>query len=212
MLRNESVHAVIVPASSGKALGWLKEGRIHIAGTHLKDYEHNVDNLPEVHKRFRTGTCKVVTFAAWEEGLVVASGNPKAIRGVADLARPDISIVNRDTGAGSRILLDRRLKSLGIDHKTVRGYARLVSGHLPAAAAVVRGEADCCVATQAAAQAFGLDFLPLESERFDLVVPAEYLELPAVRIMLDILSRSSLRRSLAGYAGYGTQETGKVQE
>ncbi len=109
----------------------------------------------------------MVTFAIWEQGLVFAAGNPKAIRAAADFSRRDVRIINRESGAGSRELLDRELANAGIAGKAVAGYEREAHGHLPAALAVSLGEADCCIATRSAAQAFGLGFLPLATERYD---------------------------------------------
>jgi molybdate-binding protein len=97
-----------------------------------------------------------VTFARWEEGLVVAPGNPKDIRKIDDLHRRSVSLVNRERGSGSRALLDGLIRSAGLTAKGFRGYERVAYGHLAAAHAVLVGEADCCIATRSAAQMFGL--------------------------------------------------------
>jgi putative molybdopterin biosynthesis protein len=152
----------------------------------------------------------VVTFAAWEQGLIVPRGNPKEIRSIADLARKNIRIRNREKGAGSRDLLDRELRRFGIERKRVNGYDSAAEGHLAAAYAVENGEVDCCVAVHSAARSFGLDFIPLAIERFDLVFDRRSAELPAAKALLDLLSRSQLRRKLQGLAGYDTSHTGDV--
>jgi putative molybdopterin biosynthesis protein len=149
-----------------------------------------------------------VTFARWEEGLVIASGNPKRVRKVEDLARKNIRFVNRESGSGSRALLERLLEKAGIDEHKVQGYDRIAYGHLAAAYHVVSREADVCLATRSAAQTFGLDFIPLHSERYDLVMRRRTADLPAVKAFLDVLQRATLRRKLEVLAGYDTSETG----
>ena len=111
-----------------------------------------------------------MTFARWEEGLVVAAGNPKGIRKVEDLARKNVRFVNREPGSGSRALLDKLWRRPGSAAQNVQGYDRIAYGHLAAAYCVVSREADVCLATRSAAQTFGLDFIPLHSERYDLVM------------------------------------------
>ena len=209
LLRADGVEMVLAPCGSRQALEWLKEGKAHMAGSHWKDDRSGEYNLPLVKRLFPQGGVQVITFAVWEEGLVLARGNPKAIRGVEDLARKDVSIMNREEGAGSRQLLDKQLAAIGIGAQEVRGYSRTASGHLPAALAVSCGEVDCCIATRAAARAFGLDFLPLAVERYDLVVPRRFAELAAVQSVLDALNRSAMRRKLETLAGYDTSHTGE---
>jgi putative molybdopterin biosynthesis protein len=204
------VEIVSAAASSQLALTWLSEGKVHIAGLHLADPGTGEFNLPFIRKIFPDGDFRVVTFARWEEGLVVAPGNPKGIRKIEDLARKNVRIVNRESGSGSRALLDKRLEKAGIDGRKVQGYERVAYGHLAAAYCVVSREADACLATRAAAQTFGLDFIPLHSERYDLVMRKRTAELPAAKAFLDVLQRAALRRKLEVLAGYDTSETGAL--
>lgn len=197
---------VAAPATSKQALEWLKQGRIHVAGTHLRDAASGDYNLAAIRQVFPHGSVKVVTFAIWEQGLVTRPGSP--IRDVEDL--PGFCIVNREKGAGSRDLLDQRLRAAGIAHAQIKGYDRIVNGHLAAAQAVRDGEADCAVATRSAARAFGLNFLPLAVERYDLVVRHAFAKLPSVETLFDLLNRSALRRKLEMLAGYDTSHTGAV--
>jgi putative molybdopterin biosynthesis protein len=205
------VEMIVAPGSSQRALEWLKEGLVHVAGTHLRDGSTGEYNLAVIAELFPKGAVKVVTFAIWEQGLVFAAGNPKNIRGVEDLARPAVHMINREKGAGSRDLLDRELERAGVAARSVKGYNRIAHGHLPAALAVSLGEADCCVATRSAAQAFGLGFLPLATERYDLVIRRAFVKLPAVEALLDGLNRAALRRRLELLAGYDTSHTGEVR-
>jgi putative molybdopterin biosynthesis protein len=202
----------IIPAaaSSRLALTWLKEGKVHIAGSHLEDPKTGEFNLPYIQKEFPKEEFSVITFARWEEGLVVAPGNPKHIRKIDDLARKSIRFVNREPGSGSRALLDRLLGGAGVESREVNGYDRVAHGHLAVAYCVVSGEADVCLATRSAAQTFGLDFVPLHSERYDLVLRERATGLPAIQAFLDVLQRATLRRKLEVLAGYDTTETGSL--
>jgi molybdate-binding protein len=153
----------------------------------------------------------VITFARWEEGLVVAAGNPRRIRGIEDLARSNVTLMNREPGSGSRALLDRLARAAGIAAKKIDGYGRVAFGHLAAAHGVLTGQADCCIATRSAASAFRLDFVPLRSEQYDFVLHRSTLELAGVQALLDTLQRAALRRKLETLAGYDTSRTGMVR-
>jgi putative molybdopterin biosynthesis protein len=203
------IELVLAHRNSSQALSLLKEGCVHVAGTHLKDEASGESNLPEIGRLFPKNSVAVISFAVWEEGIVTARGNPKNIRGIEDFCREDISIVNREKGSGSRGLLDSRLKRIGIQGRSVRGYDRLAEGHLPAAWQVQSGTVDCCFATRAAARVFGLNFIPLVSERYDLVIRKQHLDMPRMQNLLDTLSRSGFRRELEGLGGYDTRVAGQ---
>jgi molybdopterin molybdotransferase/putative molybdopterin biosynthesis protein len=208
--RLSGVEIIHAPASSQLALDWLKDGKVHIAGSHLQDPQSTEFNLPVIRRQFPNRDMAVITFARWEEGLVVASGNPKKIHGIEDLRR-NIRIINREPGSGSRALLDGLLSSANMSAKPVDGYNRIAFGHLSAAHAVLAEQADCCVATKSAAQTFGLDFVPLRSEQYDFVLHRETLRLSAVQAMFDALQRAALRRKLETLAGYDTSQTGVIR-
>src|SRR5215471_6751077 len=208
-LQRANVELVLAHRNSSQALDLLQMGCVHIAGSHLRDEATGESNLPQVRKLFPRGTAVVFAFAVWEEGIVVAKGNPKAVREIADFARKGVALVNREPGSGSRSLLDSSLKRLGIASSKVKGYEQVAYGHLPAAWQVRTGHADCCVATRAAARVFGLDFVPLVSERYDLVIRKQHLALPAVQLLLDTLNRTAFRRELEGLGGYDTSGAGK---
>jgi molybdate-binding protein/DNA-binding XRE family transcriptional regulator len=207
-VQRAGVELVVVSRNSSQSLDLLKQGLVHIAGSHLRDEATGESNLPAVRRRFAAKSVAVIGFALWEEGIVVGRGNPKNIREIADFARKDITIVNRETGAGCRLMLDSQLKRLGIAAPSVNGYGRIALGHLPAAWHVSTGKADCCIATKAAARVFGLDFIPLLSERYDLVIRKSDLDSPAVQALLDTLGRAAFRRELEGLGGYDTRAAG----
>jgi len=208
--RASGVEIVSAAASSKLALTWLKEGKVHIAGSHLEDPKTGEFNRPFVREEFPDEEMMIVTFARWEEGLVVSPGNPKGVRKPEDLARRGVRFVNRETGSGSRALLDKLLGNAGVPATKVQGYEHVAFGHLAAAYCVESGDADACVATRSAAQTFGLEFVPLHSARYDLVMRKRTADLPAVKAFLDVLQRATLRRKLEVLAGYDTSQTGAL--
>jgi putative molybdopterin biosynthesis protein len=208
-LQSAGVELVLAHRNSSQSLKLLKEGCVHIAGTHLRDESSGESNLPEISRMFPKNAVAVVTFAVWEEGIVTAPNNPKGIKSIEDLARRDVTIVNREKGAGSRALLDSALKRLGIDSASVRGYSRIAAGHLQAAWQVQSKQADCCIATRAAARVFGLGFIPLVSERYDLAIRRQHLEMPSIQTLLDTLNRSNYRRELESLGGYDARAAGQ---
>lgn len=208
-LKDGGVELILAPVNSSRALMLLRDGLVHIAGTHLREEGTKEDNLPAVQALFSQRQVAVITFAQWEEGLLVAAGNPKHIRKVEDLARPEIRLVNREPGAGSRRLLDMLMKKAGIPGARVNGYERICFGHLAAAWQVATSQADVCVSTCAAARAFGLGFIPLVRERYDLVVRRSHLDNTGLTRLLDTLSEGVFRRELEAQGGYDTRDTGK---
>ena len=203
------IELVLAHRNSSQALKLLKDGCIHVAGTHLRDEASGESNIPAIGRMFSKRSIAVITFAVWEEGIVTARGNPKGIRGIEDFLRKDVSIVNREQGAGSRMLLDANLKRMKVAPRAVRGYENMAPGHLPAAWQVSTGAADCCIATRAAARVFGLGFIPLVSERYELAVRRQHLDLPSVQVLLDTLARSNFRRELESLGGYDTRAAGE---
>jgi molybdate-binding protein len=209
-LKNAGIELVMASCSSSKALELLKLKQIHVAGSHLRDAVTGESNLPAVRKLFPRRNMTVVNFAVWEEGIVVGNGNPKNVRKAEDLAQKNLRLINREAGAGSRFLLDSTLRRLGLKTSDVNGYDQVAYGHIPAAWHVHAGLADYCVATRAAARVFGLDFVPLVSERFDLVFPKEQQALSNTQALLETLNRAAFHRELELLGGYDTSQTGKV--
>ncbi len=204
------VAVVPIPVSSRKALAWLAQGKVDIAGTHLPDRESEEFNLGAIRQAFPRGGVRALTFAQWESGLVIQTGNPKRIRSIADLASGAVTIVNRERGSGSRAQLDREINRQGIQSSRIKGYEREVHGHLPAAFGVASGWADCCLATRSAARCYGLGFVPLRSERFDLVMPVKFLKSKIGQSLADLLNRAKLRGKLERLAGYDAKQTGQI--
>jgi molybdate-binding protein/DNA-binding XRE family transcriptional regulator len=203
------IELVLAHRNSSQALKLLADGSIHVAGTHLQDEQSGEWNMPQIRKQFSANSVAVISFATWQMGLVVSARGPKKIGSVLDLGKAGVTIVNREMGAGSRQLLDAQLRQAGLQGDDIKGYDRIADGHLPAAWHVSAGLADCCVATEAAARAFGLHFVPLVSERYDLVLRRKHLETPGVQILLETLNRLSFRRELNSLGGYDTSATGQ---
>lgn len=203
----QSMHAqgselLVTYANSTRALELLRDGLVHIAGSHLVNKVTGKTDLAPITRGFPSNSVAVICYADWEEGLVAAPGNPKNIRGVADLARKDVRFINREDGAGCRRLLDDLLKKNRISASAVHGYERTASGHLAAARMVLSGEVDCCISTQAVALGLAMTFIPLASKPYHFVLRREHLTLASVQTMLDIIRRSSFRREVEACTGY----------
>lgn len=213
-LRRQHHSATVVGWTMGSsaALEALKRGEVHMAGLHLVDAKSGESNLPYLRRHLTGEDVLVVTFAIWEEGVLVRSGNPKAIRGIGDLAREDVTLINREAGAGARLLLDQQLAATGIDSAQVNGYHHVARSHFEVARAVAEGRADVGIGIRAAARCYGLDFLPLQEARYDLVVPKAVLAShPSLSALLDTIVRRPFRTEMEALGGYDTRETGTVR-
>ncbi len=193
------------------ALRALQQGEVHVAGLHLFDPVTGESNLPFLRRALKSANYDVVTFATWEEGFLVRPGNPTSIRGIADVADPLVTLVNREEGAGARLLLDQRLRTAGINSAQVRGYETTVSSHFEVARAIASHQADVGIGIRSAAQLFGLDFVPLQAARYDLVVPQAYLKShPTLAHLFDTIVSRSFRAEIDALGGYDTTSTGTV--
>jgi len=208
--RRSPVHAVAIPCSSRTALRAVVDGRAHVAGVHLRDQKSGEYNLAPIRRALGNRRSIVVNFARWELGLATAPGNPLAIRGFADLARPGLRIVNREDGSGARAALDQALCELGVRPERVAGYQFEVGGHLEVAAAIAAGLADTGVTIRLGADAYGLHFLPHLDERYDLVIMEDEAESTQVKAMLDALSSRRFAREISQLCAYDTAEMGQV--
>lgn len=208
--RNRDVRVRCLASASRRALAELRAGHAHVAGTHLHDPATGLHNLPFAKRALTKTGGLLVRFASWEQGLVVAPGNPAKIGGVADLARPRLRFVNRDPGSGIRALLDELLAAEGLVPAEVAGHDRVATTHAAAAMCVASGGADVAPSLRATADALGLGFVPLAAADFDLAIPYDHASHPAVAMLLDVLSGEALRRDLAGLAGYDVSRTGSV--
>jgi molybdate-binding protein/DNA-binding XRE family transcriptional regulator len=189
------------PCGSGEALRLAAAGLVHAAGVHRVGQGEGRDTsgIP--------GGAEVVGFASWREGLVVRPG--AQVRGLDDVARQGLRLVNREPGAQARTLLDRERLRLGLEPSQLPGYDSLAAGHLQVAAAIVGGLADAGVSSEPAALAYGLDFIPLAEERFDLLLPAKHAASREVQGLLKVLTSPWLLAQLASLPGYDAARCGE---
>lgn len=213
LLRRDDPLRSIVSAHVGSLAGLtaLGRGECHLAGSHLIDPATGVYTLPYVRRHLAGVPVRIVHLTMRRQGLIVRAGNPHNLHGWADLAREDVTFVNRQRGAGTRMILDVRLGELGIDASGIRGYAREEPTHMAVATAVAGGVADVGVGIEAAAVRLGLDFVPLEHEPFDLVVADAHLAHPGVRALLDLIATDDFRREAAKVPGYDPSRSGEVR-
>jgi putative molybdopterin biosynthesis protein len=187
----------------------LRDGLCHIAGSHLLDPETGEYTLPYVDRVVGDRDVAVVRLVHREQGLLVAPGNPLAIAAIEDLARPDVRYVNRQRGAGTRVLLDHELRRRDIPVDAVDGYAREEHTHLAVAAAIAAGRADAGLGIMAAARAFGLGFVAVTREPYDLVLATATLEDPVTAPLWALLDDPDFRSAVEGLGGYDTAEMGR---
>jgi putative molybdopterin biosynthesis protein len=189
----------------------LGRGEAHIAGTHLLDEETGEYNISYIRKHVSGRKTALVNLVYREQGLLVRKGNPKGIKGFGDLARKDVTFANRQPGAGTRLLTDMNLKKMRIDHGSVKGYDHEEHTHMAVAAAVLSGAADTGLAVLSAAQALGLDFVPVAKERYDLAIAQEFYDTPMLQALLGIIRKDKeFREQIISMGGYDVSEMGKV--
>jgi putative molybdopterin biosynthesis protein len=190
----------------------LKRKEAHLAGSHLLDPETGEYNWRYVDQYLPRQEVVLVTLVRREQGLIVPAGNPQAITSLGDLTREDVTFVNRQRGAGTRLLLDYELGQRGIAPEQVRGYEREEYTHLAVAAAVASGTASCGLGVRAASAALGLDFVPVGWERYDLVIPREHYESALLEPLLSLLHDKAFRAAVSAMAGYDVSQMGQVVE
>jgi putative molybdopterin biosynthesis protein len=189
----------------------LKRGEAHLAGTHLLDEETGEYNVGYIKKHLPEQKTVLVNLVYRTQGFIVPKGNPKGIKGFEDLVREDVVFVNRQAGAGTRLLTDLYLKRLRIDPNRVKGYHHEEFTHMAVAAAVVSGAADTGLAVLSAAQALGLDFVPVAQERYDLAIPEEHYATPMLQALLQIIREDrEFRTQIESMGGYDVSEMGRV--
>lgn len=189
----------------------LKNSEAHIAPTHLLDEQTGQYNVPFIKRLLPDKNIVLVNLVYRQQGLMVRKGNPKNIGGFNDLSRDDITFINRQRGAGTRLLLDKRLKELGIDPVEIKGYEREEYTHMAVASAVLTGVADTGLGILGAANALGLDFIPVAKERYDLAIPEEFIETWTVQALLSIIrDNREFKEAVVAVGGYDTSDMGKV--
>ncbi|MFY9888826.1 MAG: substrate-binding domain-containing protein, partial [Streptosporangiaceae bacterium] len=195
------------PCPSREALSLAADGLVHVAGAHLRGRSGDYNTGP-ARELLRDGG-EVIGFCSWREGLVLRAELAEGITGVADVAAAGLRLVNREAGAEARYVLDRELATHGIDATRLDGYPTRATGHLEVAAAIAAGLADAGIASEPAALAYGLAFVPLTAERFDLVVPAAHVGSREIQALYRALSSPWLLDQLASLPGYSVTQCGE---
>ncbi|MBI5198632.1 MAG: molybdopterin biosynthesis protein [Nitrospirae bacterium] len=189
----------------------LKRGEAHLAGTHLLDEETGEYNIPFLKRLLTEKKIVLVNLVYREQGLLVLRGNPKGIEGFEDLQRDDVIFINRQAGAGTRLLTDKSLKELGIELREVKGYDHEEYTHMGVASAVLSGIADTGLAILSSAVALDLDFIPVAKERYDLAIPEEFYNSEMIKRLLDIIrDDEEFRSHVLALGGYDISDMGKV--
>jgi putative molybdopterin biosynthesis protein len=211
-LRRFAPGARLVSANAGSLGGLLalKRGDAHLAGTHLLDEASGEYNRPFLTRLLPEQDVLLIHLAEREQGLIVTPGNPDRIRELADLTRPGVRFVNRQKGAGTRVLLDYHLKQRGIPAEQIAGYEREEYTHMAVAAAVLSGGANVGLGILAAARALGLDFIPLFKERYDLAIPRRHWESPLLEPLRQALASVEYRRAVEALGGYDVGRMGQI--
>jgi putative molybdopterin biosynthesis protein len=202
----------LVSANVGSLSGLvaIHRGETHLAGSHLLDPETGEYNLTYIQQYLPSVPVRVISLVKRDQGLMVLQGNPKGINSLIDLIRDEIVCVNRQRGSGTRVLLDYHLKKLKVDSSQIRGYDQEEFTHLGVAAAIASGRCDCGMGIQAATVGFGLDFIPLYQERYDLVIPLEFADTELLLPLYEVFKDKNFRKMVAEIPGYNIEMMGKV--
>jgi molybdenum cofactor synthesis domain-containing protein len=205
-------HDIRISSGNVGSLGGLlavRKGVCHMAGSHLLEPETGEYNLSYIRKYLKGIRVAVYHLVMREQGLIVRKDNPKGIRGIQDLSRNDIAFVNRQTGSGTRVLLDYKLGLAGVRPDSIRGYGHEEFTHMAVAVDVLSGAADCGMGIFAAAKALDLDFIPIEREQYDLVLPCSMLELPVVQRVMETIKTEAFRERVLALGGYDPSRSGE---
>ncbi len=205
---NPEIDIQVTPAGSLGGLLAIQEGKADMAGTHLLDEETGEYNYPHIKHTLQGIEVAVVHLVDRIQGFMTARGNPKNFKGLEDLNRSDITFVNRQKGSGTRVWLDYKLREMGVQPHTIKGYNRELDTHIAVAMSIVRGEADVALGIQAAANSCNLDFLAATRERFDLVIPVSNYRSQLFAPVLEIIRSSEFKKIVDEMGGYDTSQTG----
>ena len=211
-LRRVNPEMTLSSSNVGSLGGLMALGRreAHMAGCHLLDEETGEYNVPYIRRYLKERDVVVMNLVDRVQGLIVPAGNPKSVESLDDLRRRDVAFVNRQRGSGTRMLLDFKLKGSGLAGERIRGYEREEYTHLAVAAAVAGGRADVGLGILSAARAMGLDFVPLLTEQYDLVVPREFYESDLLKPLLTLIRNDEFKSKVDALGGYDTARTSKV--
>jgi putative molybdopterin biosynthesis protein len=205
-------HNIRISSGNVGSLGGLmalRKGTCHLAGSHLLDTETGEYNISYIKRYLKGLKVSVFHLALRDQGLILAKGNPKGIKGLEDLTRKEITFVNRQAGSGTRVLFDYRLGKLSIRPESIKGYDHEEFTHMAVAVDVLSGAADCGVGIYAAARALDLDFIPLEKEQYDLIIPSSMIENPQMGLLLETIRSQEFKDRVMALGGYDPSKSGE---
>lgn len=210
-LHSVGIQALRSYVGSYNGLYALYHGNAHMAAVHLWDGNSEEYNIPYVRHMLPGVSAVIIHLACRMQGFYITAGNPKGITGWKDMNRKDITIINREKGSGTRVLIDEHLRKLGISPKSIKGYERESTSHLAIASTVARGGADIGIGNEKSAmQVKGIDFIPVQKERYELVIKKDDLGNLPFQAILDILRSQQFKMELEGIGGYDLSEIGKI--
>ncbi len=212
-IRNATGRNIRISSGNVGSLGGLmaiKKGICHFAGSHLLDTQTGEYNISYIKRYLKGIGISLFHLVRRDQGLIIKKNNPKGIRGITDLTRDDISYVNRQAGSGTRILLDYNLARSGIKAGSVKGYDDEEFTHMSVAVDVLSGAADCGMAIYAAAKALDLDFIPMDTEQYDLVIPTDLLKDENIQAVLSTIRSQKFRDRVTALGGYDPSRSGEL--
>ncbi|MUG70130.1 molybdopterin biosynthesis protein [Paenibacillus validus] len=212
LLRKEHPDRFLVSSHVGSMSGILaiQKGEAHAAGIHLFDEESGTYNVPYIEKHLKGHDVVLIQLVYREQGWILPKGNPLGIRCMEDLVKPHVTYINRQRGAGTRLLFDYLLKKEGLSREAVYGYDREAINHLSIAAAVAGGAADVGLGIYSAAQAMGLDFIPVAEERYDLLMTKRFYDSPEGQMLVHVIQSESFKTEMEALGGYSCRESGQI--
>ena len=189
----------------------IRRGEAHFAGCHLLDEESGEYNISFIKKYLKGRPLELINLCYREQGLIVAKGNPKKIESFTDIREQELLFINRQSGAGTRLLTDKVLKEQNIEASSINGYEREEYTHMNVAVAVAKGSVDCGMGIRAAATALDLDFVPIAEERYDLIIPKEFINDKKIMAMLELIrNNKAFHNNILGLGGYNLRDCGKT--
>ncbi len=212
MIREKSREASLSSSHVGSMGGLMavKKGLCHMAGSHLLDTSDGSYNISYINRYLPEKPVSLIHLVNRDQGLIVRPGNPKQIKDIKDLVRPDVQFINRQGGSGTRILLDYHLDRLNLKSAEIAGYANEEYTHMAVAVAVLSGAADVGLGIHAAARALELEFIPVMTESYDLLIPEEFMDMPNIRLLLDIIGSEQFKSRVADLGGYHLENAGNL--
>jgi putative molybdopterin biosynthesis protein len=208
--RDSRLHLSSSNVGSLGGLMALRKGHAHLAGSHLLDTTDGSYNFSFVEKYLKGVPVRVVELTKRQQGFMIAPGNPKGVRSIRDLVRPDVRFINRQAGAGTRILFDYELEKAGISSEQINGYDQEEYTHMAVAVAIISGRADVGMGIYAAAKALGLEFIPVSEERYDLIIREDAWEDPKVGVLMEVIRSDRFRDMVQSLGGYDPSNSGSI--